>query len=82
MPKVNGKAKPILDPDSMRQGKREPRAGPRLLEEIASREKTHTKKFDNSLKLIFDEFLEHTLQHREKDTYEDYRRTLLSFKDK
>jgi integrase len=83
MPKVNGKARPLLDAEGMSiKGKDNREQALACWHEIVAREKAIIRGLDNPLRLIFEEFLEHTQRHRETDTYVDYRRTLQNFKDK
>jgi integrase len=83
MPKMGGKANPIVDAEG------NPVKGPKnrdkafaVWQETTAREKAGTLGLDNPLRLIFEEFLDYTERHREAETYKDYRRTLQSFKDK
>lgn len=84
MPKVDGsKAKPILDADGYPvKGRENKEKAFALWHETVERDRAPTKGLDNPLSLIFEEFLDYTHRHREKDTYDEYRRTLQSFKDK
>jgi hypothetical protein len=82
-PKVKGNARPILDADGQPvrgEGNREQAMA--CWHEMVARAKAPTKGLDNPLKLIFEEFLEHTHRHQLAKTYEDYRRALQTFKDK
>src|SRR5262249_31178728 len=82
-PKVNGKTQPILDKDGLPvKGKEKKDKAFAFWHEMVIGHKAETGGLDNKLLVIFEEFLEHTHRHREKNTYVDYRRTLQSFKDR
>src|SRR5215475_5811111 len=82
-PKVNGRARPILDADGVPvKGEDSKERALACWHGMTVRDRAATRGLDNPLRLIFDEFLEHTYRHREKQTYIDYRRTLQSFKDR
>jgi integrase len=80
---VGGKASPIVDAEGQPvKGEGNRKKAFTVWQETVAREKAATRGLDNPLRVIFEEFLDYTERHREKDTYADYRRTLQSFKDK
>jgi hypothetical protein len=81
MPKIDGHAKPILDAEGQPvKGQENRDRAYALWAEMVARKNAATKGLDNPLVVIFEEFLDHTQRHREKETYEDYRRVFKSFK--
>jgi integrase len=82
MPKVGNKANPIVDAKGNPvKGKNNKDLAYTLWSQMLAKSDASTKGLDNPLVLIFDEFLDYTQRHREKETYENYQRVLQSFKD-
>jgi integrase len=82
-PKIDGQARPILDPEGMPvKGKDNREKAYDIWHQAVARDQSPTKGLDNPLRVVFEEFLDYTERHREFETYDDYKRTLQSFKDK
>jgi hypothetical protein len=83
MPRISGKANPIVDADGLPvKGKDNREKAMAVWHQVVVRQQAPARGLDNPLKLVFDEFLDSTHRHREKRTYEEYRRVLQGFKDK